>query len=294
LSVKSIEKLAVLGFRDEIAVLEILTKLVETNSIIIEYCELPDEVKALLFEVKGQGPHIWMNERLSNIEDEPARKMALKMLFCHELAHLLLNHPGAPYVPPEGYQDQKTESLSEVAMQYALDPQVHGRYEHAAEIFAAAMGFWPQNKFVQLFILDRMDMRNISVEFKMPVDCVVKWAVVSLGFPMHYIKFNVSENKVEDFYFPLTPEYGRPFVWGFPDGVFAADGTTANKSLKQRADCVGPAPGGHFFCRAVYLNEDESLMRKHAKIYVAGCPIQTYEQIMKHYAQAKELVTRTA
>jgi hypothetical protein len=204
--------------------------------------------------------------------------MATKRLFCHELSHILLQHP-ASFLPPEdGGRDAVFRNTYKSMMQFASNPLIHGSYESEAEIFSSALGFWPLETFAKRVRTTKLEFGQIANEFKMPLDCAVKWALIWFRLPMHYLKYNVSLQSVEDFFIPSDPDYDL-FPWEFRSGnVFKDEGTTACKCMQSGEDAHGVTKTklgnkeAAFFCRAIRQKPNPALWRRDEKIIICGVP----------------------
>jgi hypothetical protein len=276
---RSIRALLATGLQEgDQPILEVLGGFLDKNNVRIQSGDLGELLYAAHLYEPNTGMHfIVINEKLLKIADGPTRKMATKRLFCHELSHMLLEHP-AGFMPPEK-MNPALQNAYTALMQFACDPNNNSRYENEAEVFSAAIGFWPLERFTRLFLNAKFDFRQIANDFKMPIDCAVKWALISFPLPMHYLKYNVPRQVVEDFYVP-TDDYYSVFPWGFQSGaVFQEPDTTAYKCLhtikNDHKDVTTTKQGGKeaaFFCRAFYLKSNETLLRLEDKVIVCGLP----------------------
>jgi hypothetical protein len=276
---RSIEALKATGLQDEdISILAVLENFLAKNSVRIQSWDLGERIVALhLYEPNTNAHFIGISSRLLKIQDVPTRRMATKRLFCHELSHMLFKHPAA-FHPPEGENGAAFLNAYKALMQFASDPAIHSGYENEAEIFSAALGFWPLNKFMRLFRNSKGDFRQVANEFKMPIDCAVKWALITTRLPMHYLKYNATQTEVEDFFVPSDTDY-ELFPWGFKNGdVFKQKETTAYRCLDEKEDISGVTTTKQdnreaaFFCRAFYQSTNEALLRIDEKVVVAGFP----------------------
>jgi hypothetical protein len=273
--------LSKLGFSDNTDTVELLQKILDREEIRVQYWDLGDDILALHLHGPGDTHFIGINEKFRGIADK----------FCHEFAHVVLGHP-PKYLLPERNKDERVRLLYETIMQYARTPEVHLTFELAADIFAAALGFWPINDFVGLFAMCKGDLRLLSDAFTMPVDCVAKWAAVRLSHTMHYFKYNVTNKELEDFYIHPSPDYRAEFFRVFPNGVLADSKSIASECLKVSDDRTGSSTDGHTFCRAIFNQPNKKLLREFAKMYVIGFPKNAYEQILRQGEDGKKLIAK--
>jgi hypothetical protein len=270
----AIKALQGLGFDETQSLVDQLAQYLKSQSVRIQYWELGPNILALHLYEPHTGHFIAINENLKKIPDAAARRMATKKLFCHEFSHIVLNHPPS-YSPPQT-TDPTVCNLFSALMQFASNPAVHGKIENDAEVFSAALGFWPQIDFVKSFIEKRAEFRLIANQFKMPIDCAIKWALLSLGgqFPMHYLKYNVTTKQVEDYY---IPDNYALFPWEFNKGtVFSDQKTTAFKCLSAIDDREGKITVEErgrevsYVCHAFYRKQNKDQMLNDDKILVGG------------------------
>jgi len=291
---RSLAALKVLGFKEENeAIVDVLEAYLKANNIRIQYWDLGAEIVALHLHEPNTGHFIAINESYSKINDVPARKMALKKLFCHELAHIVLAHAPSYILPTN--PTPLMRKLHAALMQCVSNQAIHGKTEDDAEIFAGAIAFWPQPKFVERFVRSKADFRTIGNLYKMPVDCAVKWALLSLdAFPMHYLKFNETDQVVEDSYVPPSHSI---FPWQFQTGAVMDDyRTVAHKCRKTKLDQVGatraenPASGAAtYMCHTYYERAGVFPLRNDDKIVVAGFQENTFNLICKWADDASKL-----
>ena len=227
--------------------------------------------EALLFRVGAQGWLIAVNEEVLKLNPF-AQAVYLKSLFCHELAHIVHGHDGALLTPANA-----TDLNAVIRAVWTYAPYLVNAKERelAAEVFAAALGFWPHADFVRLVKRKRADFRSIANTYKMPVDCAVKWALIQFHdqLKMHYIKRDEDAKQIIDYYGPdLVKDIGID-VFGLPWTAAHEASTTQKDSAKL--DRAGD--GSKYACIAFYEKKEAGFLRASNKVIVAGFFRQDFE-----------------
>ena len=291
---RSLNALKELGFTEGNSepIVDVLEKYLKENNVRIQYWDLGEDIVALHLHEPNTGHFIVINESYQHVENAATRKMAVRKLFCHELAHVVLDHAPSYILPANATATM--QKLHAALMQCVRDQAFHGRTEDDAEIFSGAIAFWPQTKFLEQFIRSKADFRLMANQYKMPVDCAVKWALLSLdAFPMHYLKHNETTPEVEDCYIPTSHAV---FPWQFQTGaVFDDSRTVAHKCRINKADESGLTraenPGGsaNYVCHVYFEKAGAMPKRTDDKIVIAGFHENTFNAICKWAADVEKI-----
>jgi len=250
----------------------------------IMWWDLPDFIYALHFSsIDGGHQIIAVNEKMRGVDEEWTGLRDVKPLVLHELAHIVQEHPAA-YVPPAHEEEpelNRFKMLYNMIMHHAIAS--HTQFENEAEVFAAALGFWPGNVFLRQISCSKGDFRRVANFFKMPIDCAIKWAILSQpNLNIHYLKFNVRDRTPEDYHIPAhyTTE---DFPWDFlAGGIVNVDETAAKKCLDAQDDAFAqsraPSPQrtAEYWCYAFYERVSASKSRTSDKLLVGGYPLSIY------------------
>jgi hypothetical protein len=261
------------GTEDQFGV-DALATFCSSNNIRVMFFDFSgrkQNAEALLFRVGTHGWLIAVNEEVLNLRPE-AQAVYLKSLFCHELAHIVHKHSGALLTPKD-----PTDLNAVIRAVWTYAPYLVNAKERelAAEVFAAALGFWPHADFVRLVKRKRADFRSIANIYKMPVDCAVKWALIQFHdqLKMHYIKRDEDSKQITDHYGPdLIKDIGID-VFGLPWTAAHEASTTQMDSAKL--DRAGD--GSKYACVAFYEKKEAGFLRTSNKVIVAGFSRQDFE-----------------
>jgi len=134
-----------------------------------------------------------------------ARWRALKTIFLHEICHTLLKHPGHilrnadateqdgnPLLPPDVVKTEEDKSRD------------HQREDDDCDLLSYVLAFWPFQRFKGLLLNEirqaNMSIRlNIANVYKMPVNAVAQWIVITMYNPaqywLHYAWLSANANK---------------------------------------------------------------------------------------------------
>ena len=250
----------------------------------VMWWDLPESILALHVAFSTSSHIIAVSNKLRGVNEEWEQMRDVKPLVLHELAHIIREHPAA-YVPPtkeDGTELARLQMLYDMIMHHAIAS--HEQFENEAEVFAAALGFWPGNLFWKQFAISKGEFRRVANYFKMPVDCAIKWALLSRPeHNIHYLKFNVGAHETEDYHMPAhyTPD---EFPWDFASGRVADDANTAAGKcllLKDDTSSATQSPSQHraaaYWCYAFYERVEKSKARKDDKMLVGGFPKSLYD-----------------
>jgi hypothetical protein len=256
--------------------------LMEMN-VRVMWLDLPPTIHALHFTSDNKHHIIAISDTMRGKGEEWKGLRDVKSHVLHELAHIVRDHPAA-YVPPtKGDHDE----LLRLSMLYnnIMNPATasYRQFENEAEVFAAALGFWPGNVFMKQFAGAKGEFRRVANFFKMPVDCAIKWALLSRPeLDIHYFKYNVDTNATEDYHIPAhyTP---AQFPWDFLTGCIVEDLKTAAGLCKRERDDRNTLSKAHlpdlseYWCYSYYERASFSKTRSHDKIVVGGFPKSLYD-----------------
>lgn len=266
------------------------TELVNRYGIRIFFKPLPDGLDALCTFFPetvetGKGYQIWINDNFLRIVDEDFKWAMVRSAGFHELAHILTRGPFRMRISTSNKEDDPEAAALQTALNgYARDEDVNRLLEARTELLAAEIAFAPEAKFLKLFYRTAANYRSIVKEFQMPLDCCAKWSLL-LGAqePCHYIKYNVAEKKVEDYFVPLTQPPYDLFEFPLTADLFSnRTDTVAARALAQKDDCSDFTPtsvgSNRFHCNAYYMKTDMAVGNKE-KIIVVGFPEDAYNRL---------------
>lgn len=265
---------------DDMLTADSLRSFLSEHNVHIIKCRLgaPAPVMALLLSLPDCGHVIMIDEGLFSYAPDVQKKY-LKYLFCHELAHIVMNHDGADLVVLNQQQTNLNALFHSMIRFTTYLISLHER-EEAAEIFAVALGFWPHTEFLRLLKRTPAQFRMIANLYKMPVDCAVKWALVNYHdqMHMHYFKRNEKNKMIMDRFWPAEPDW----LDEGESSLFDTPWTAAHEASKRKSDSdkikrEQNGPGADYACIAIYDREEDGFMRKGDRVIVAGFRRREFE-----------------
>lgn len=195
---------------------------------------------------------IVVNADIYELPKECATRI-LKSVLLHEICHILGAHDGAV-----AYKAGTGDEIREESFRNYKEQRPGQNLE--AELLSSILAFWPNEEFVRQMKNTKGDFRTMANSYKMPVDCLLKWAVLQFAkdFGVHYFKWNVKEGCAED-------SYGDKESW-----IVENPDTAFSKALRDHCDSSSNNPNFDCICRAYYEDKKFGFNKKADKVLVFG------------------------
>ena len=231
-----------------------VSQFAQENNIKMEWWDFSGDVKAddhvsgINYCVRDNGTsyyRILIDKRIRDLDDgseagKVAMQAELKESLLHELCHVLLKHQGAFTFS----NNPSADILTRVLWKNQIYLKNEGIQNLDAELLAAVLGFWPISLFNEKYRNSRFDFRVIAGEWRMTIESVAQWALISFyEFDrIHYLK------RIEKFVDESCS--GIESSFGLTEKVFVQPGTAAAKTAAEKGDTM--VVGEKYICRAFY------------------------------------------
>lgn len=195
---------------------------------------------------------IIVNKDIFNLPKDAANRV-LKSVLLHEICHILGSHNGAIAYKAGTGDEIRTESFEKYVEQ-------RPGQNLEAELLSSILAFWPNEEFIRQMKNTKANFREMANSYKMPVDCLLKWAVLqfAMDFGVHYFKWNVDKICAED-------SYGDKESW-----IVENPDTAFSKAQRDHCDSSSNNPDFDCICRAYYEDKKFGFNKEADKVLVFG------------------------